>query len=370
MNTSSTDTVKHVRKGLAISANNGVARRIFVLTIAAMCLFGLCGCYSIGAHVREFTGTVDFDVYPATRYISRTEWDDDFLKVKREADLLFPVSYWLDLVVDTAFLPIDAIGCALFRPDSMSVDECGRIVMPRRWGEYSEVCPNELDDAIQLTIEPESGSLLVCGWSAPGPRMYDRDLAWVVNTNGVFEFNMKIKEEGLDCYYDTVSKRVGRQPIVIWLCPPDIWHFHCREYRLASQDGDRRVFNYYPWTWWRKHPDRACLIMRVLEYGEDRPARLRLGMDEHCDSFAGKITATRRNGELMCTWTFSAGEVVVARKGFPDIVLERKPWIESELLEKLGTMSDRPHGERHFSVPHIKVHGAIPVSKERRTPFE
>ena len=334
-----------------------MASRVCIAIIAATCMFGLYGCRSVGAHVREFTGTMDFGVYPATRYVWRTEWDDDFLKVKREEDLLFPFSYWLDLVVDTAFLPMDAIGCALFRPDEISVDENGRMVMPRRWGELSEVCPNELDDAIQLTIEPESGSLLVCGWTAPGSRMYERDLAWVVNTNGVFEFNMKIKEEGLDCYYRTVSKRVGRQSIVIWLCPPSTENTWGREYRLASKDGDRRVFTHYPFTWWRKHPDRTCLIMRVFEHDEDRPGRLSLGMDERYDSFVGKIAATRRNGELMCVWTFSVGEVVAARKGLPDIILERKPWIESELLKKLGTLRDGPHGERHFAVPHIKGRG-------------
>lgn len=333
---------------------------ICALPIATMCLLGLYGCYSIGAHIREFTGTVDFSVYPATWYVSRTEWDDDFLKVRREDDLLFPFSYWLDLVVDTAFLPVDAIGSALFRPYEMSVDECGRIVMPRRWGEFSEVCPNELDDAVQLTVEPEFGSFLVCGWSPPGPRVWERDLAWVVNTNGVFEFNMKIKDEGLSCYYNTVSKRNDQQPIVIWLCPPSSENPWNREYRLAAQDGDRRVFMSYPYTWWRKHPDRACLIMRVFEHDEDRPAKLSLGMDRRYDNFIGKITARRRNGETMCVWMFQKDKVVVARNALPEIAVQREPCSESELIRELNDMADKPAKERCFSVPHVyKKHATM-----------
>ncbi len=325
--------------------------RICALPIATMCLFGLYGCYSIGAHIREFTGTMDFDVYPATRYVWRTEWDDDFFRVTREDNLLFPVSYWLDLVVDTAFLPVDAIGSALFRPDEMSVDERGRIVMPRRWGEFSEVCPNGLDDAVQLTVEPVSGSFLVCGWSPPGPRVWERDLAWVVNTNGVFEFNMKIKDEGLSCYYTTVVKRNDQQPIVVWLCPPSTENPWNREYRLVAQDGGHRVFRAAPWARWRRlHWDRVSLIMRVqVERGD--PGRLSLGMDRRYDNFIGKITARRRNGKTMCEWMFQKDKVVVARNALPEIAVQREPCIESELIRELNDMADKPAKERCFSVP-------------------
>lgn len=311
------------------------------------CVLFLGGCvFSIGPHVRMYTGTADFNTFPATRYFSKTEWNNEFFYAQNFNPELnvFHLLYWLNWLGDIAFWPIDAAGYTLLKPDEMSVDELGRIVMPRRWGELSEVCPHELDDAILLKIEPESGNLL---FFVKSLGLYTREMMWVINANGVFESNITgMTDNGIEMMWDRISKRSGNKSISIWLSPPSL-RFSFREYCLSVGDKGR-VFT----ASHIRSPEGIGSVhfMSRIHGSSEKGAVLDIGMDKRYENFVGKITANRQSGEVMCVWTFLKDCVIISRDGKEEIKRPRQPWIECDLIKELNNLSG---SDGRFFVPHV-----------------